>query len=294
MYQLTKKYPQKRAFITGAGSGLGREVCKELASENWTIGICDISEKGLNETAEMITNAGGKAISYLLDVADKNAYKTVAENFLEQTGGIDLLVNNAGVGDGSPFEEYGLENWEWITGINQMGVIYGCHYFIPTMKKQRSGHIINISSIAAIATAPGMSPYNTTKAAVKALSETLYAELKEHGIIVSVAMPFFFRTNIIQHARGKDEHSKETGKYMVHGAKHSADAMAKRLLKKAGAEKFHILFPYQAVIFFHLKRFFPMTFLRINVFMSTKKDKLREMAKKQYDRQMKKMMKLNK
>ncbi len=288
MHQLTKKYPQKRAFITGAGSGLGRALCKELAADKWIIGICDISEKGLNETNEMITNAGGKAISYLMDVADKKAYQTVAENFLEKTGGIDLLVNNAGVGDGSPFEEYGLENWEWITGINQFGVIYGCHYFIPTMKRQSSGHIINISSIAAVATAPNMSPYNTTKAAVKALSETLYAELKEHGISVSLVMPFFFRTNVQQHARGQHADSKEMGKHMVHGAKHSADAMAKRLLKKAGAGKFHILFPSQAIFLYHLKRLFPMTQLRINAFMSTKKEKMQEMAKKQYDKQMRK------
>ncbi len=291
MYQLTTKYPQKRAFITGAGSGLGKELCKELAEDKWTIGICDISEKGLNETAEMITNAGGNTIPYLMDVADRAAYQKVAEIFLEKTGGIDLLVNNAGVGDGAPFEEYGLENWEWITGINQMGVIYGCHYFIPAMKKQASGHIINISSIAAVATAPNMSPYNTTKAAVKALSETLYAELKVHGISVSVAMPFFFRTNVMQHARGQHAESKEMGKYMVHGAKHGADAMAKRLLKKAGAGKFHILFPAQAIILFHLKRLFPLTLLKLNAFMSTKKDTMKEMAKKQYDKQMKKMTK---
>ena len=291
MYQLTKKHHTKRAFITGAASGLGKELCKELAADKWIIGICDISEKGLNETAELITNTGGKAIPYLMDVADKTAYKKVAENFLEMTGGIDLLVNNAGVGDGSPFEDYGLENWEWITGINQMGVIYGCHYFIPSMKKQQSGHIINISSIAAIATAPNMSPYNTTKAAVKALSETLYSELKEHKISVSVAMPFFFRTNVMQHARGQHAESKEMGKYMVHGAKHGADAMAKRLLKKAGAGKFHILFPAQAIILFHLKRLFPLTLLKLNAFMSTKKDTMKEMAKKQYDKQMKKMTK---
>lgn len=291
MYQLTKKYPQKRAFITGAASGLGRELCKELAADKWTIGICDISEKGLNETAEMIATAGGKAISYLMDVADKTAYKTVAENFLEKTGGIDLLLNNAGVGDGSPFEEYGLENWEWITGINQMGVIYGCHYFIPTMKQQSSGHIINISSIAAVATAPNMSPYNTTKAAVNALSETLYAELKQSGIKVSVAMPYFFRTNITQHSRAGIPEDKEMGKYMVHGSKHGAEAMAKRLLKKAGAEKFHILFPAEAIFLFHLKRLFPMTHLHINAFMLTKRDRLRELAKKQYEKQMLKMNK---
>lgn len=288
MYQLTKKYPKRRAFITGAASGLGRELCKELAADKWIIGICDISEKGLNETAEMITDLGGKSHPYLMDVADKTAYQIVAENFLEKTGGIDLLVNNAGVGDGSPFEDYGLENWGWITGINQMGVIYGCHYFIPTMKRQSSGHIINISSIAAVATAPNMSPYNTTKAAVKALSETLYSELKESGINVSVAMPFFFRTNVMQHARGQHADSKEMGKYMVHGAKHGAEAMAKRLLKKAGAEKFHILFPAQAIFLFHLKRLFPLTLLKFNAFMSTKKDTMKELAKKRYHKQMKK------
>jgi short-subunit dehydrogenase len=99
----------------------------------------------------------------------------------------------------------------------------------------------------------------------------LYAELKEHGISVSVAMPFFFRTNVLQHARGQHADSKEMGKYMVHGAKHSAEAMAKRLLHKAGAGKFHILFPAQAIFFFHLKRLFPMSFLKLNAFMSTKK-----------------------
>ncbi len=289
MYQLSKEHPQKRAFITGAASGLGRELCLLLATDNWTIGICDISEKGLQETAELINKKGGKSIPFILDVADRNTYKTATENFLQQSGGIDLLVNNAGVGDGSPFEEYSLENWEWITGINQMGVIYGCHYFIPQMKKQQSGHIINISSIAAIATAPGMSPYSVTKAAVKALSETLYAELKEHNIKVSVAMPFFFRTNVMQHARGQDEQAKEIGKYMVHGAKHSAEAMAKLLLKKAGAGKFHILFPSQAFFIFHLKRLFPMTHLRFNAFMSTKREKLRELAKKQYEKQIQKL-----
>lgn len=283
MYQFSKKYPQKRAFVTGAASGLGRALCIELATDKWTLGICDISENSLHETAKLIEENGGKAIPFFLDVADKNAYKIVAEKFLAETGGIDVLINNAGVGDGSPFEDYSLENWDWITGVNLMGVIYGCHFFVPQMKKQQAGYIINISSIAAVATAPDMSPYNTTKAGVKALSETLYSELKKDKINVSVVMPFFFRTNVMQHARGQNERSKEIGKYMVLGAKHDATTMAKRLLKIAGKGKFHILFPSQAILLFHLKRLFPMTHLKINAFLSTRKDKLLEMAKKRYE-----------
>ena len=287
MYKLSQQHPQKRAFITGAGSGLGLELCRELANDNWTIGICDISEKGLTETAELIAKAGGKPIPFLLDVSDKNRYKEVAEKFLAQTGGIDLLINNAGVGDAAVFEEYGLENWEWLVGINQMGVIYGCHYFIPAMKQQKSGHIINVASIASVAAAPTMSAYNVTKAAVKALSETLYAELKPFNIGVSVMMPFFFRTNITQHARGSKERG-EMAKYLVHGSPVSANSVATKTLELVGKGKFHILLPKEAKYIYFMSRFFPMALLKMNVKMAMNPNAMLNKAKKQYEARVKK------
>lgn len=281
MYLLSGQYPQKRAFITGAGSGLGREFCIELANDNWTIGICDISEKALSETAELITAAGGKPISFLLDVANRSAYESVANQFLQQAGGIDLLINNAGVGDAAAFEEYGLDNWEWLVGINQMGVIYGCHYFIPAMKKQKSGYIINVASIASVAAAPTMSAYNVTKAAVKALSETLYSELKPFNIGVSVMMPFFFRTNITQHARGSKERG-EMAKYLVHGSPVSASSVARKTLQLVGKGKFHILLPKEAKYIHFMSRFFPMALLKMNVKMAMNPNAMLSRAKKQY------------
>jgi NADP-dependent 3-hydroxy acid dehydrogenase YdfG len=110
------------------------------------------------------------------------AYEKAANDFLQQAGGIDLLFNNAGVGDGGAIGEYSLENWEWMTGINQMSVVYGCHYFVPAFKKQRSGHILNTASFAAITCAPTMGAYNMTKAAVVAISETLYGELMDFNV----------------------------------------------------------------------------------------------------------------
>jgi len=286
MYKLSQQHPQKRAFITGAGSGLGRELCLELAKDNWTLGICDISEKALNETAEIIAKNGGKPLAFLLDVSDKDRYKEVAGKFLAQAGGIDLLVNNAGVGDAAVFEEYGLENWEWLVGINQMGVIYGCHYFIPSMKKQKSGQIINVASIASVAVPPTMSAYNVTKAAVKALSETLYSELKPFNISVSVMMPFFFRTNITQYARG-GRGSGETAHYLVHGSPVSANEVATKALELAGAGKFYILLPKEAKFIYRMSRYFPLYLLKMNVKWAMNPDLMLKRAKKQYDARMK-------
>ncbi len=286
MYQLSEQHPQKRAFITGAGSGLGRELCTELAKDQWTIGICDISEKSLYETADIITKAGGKPLPFILDVSDRNRYKEVAEKFLVQAGGIDLLINNAGVGDAAVFEEYGLDNWEWLVGVNQMGVIYGCHYFIPTMKTQKSGCIINVSSIASIAVAPYMSAYNVTKAAVKALSETLYAELKQFNIRVAVMMPFFFRTNITQYARG-DKGSGELSYYMVHGSKVSANSVAQETLRLVGKGKFHILLPKPAKALFRMQRFFPMSLLKMNAKFAKNPDMWLNRAKSEYEKRKK-------
>src|ERR1700752_2544166 len=100
MYQLTRLHPSKRAFITGAASGLGKAFCYELAKDGWTIGMADINTKELEIAAAEIEMAGGKTLVFPLDVSDKEQYRMVAASFLSKTGGIDLLFNNAGVGDG--------------------------------------------------------------------------------------------------------------------------------------------------------------------------------------------------
>src|SRR5215218_8377046 len=118
-YKLTSTYPSRRAFITGAASGLGKALCMELAQDGWTLGIADINAALLEVAAKEFQTLGAKIIPFTLDVSDKDAYKKVADDFLTQAGGIDMLFNNAGVGDGGNFEEYSLENWEWMIRINQ-------------------------------------------------------------------------------------------------------------------------------------------------------------------------------
>ena len=259
MYLLSQTHPQKRAFITGAASGLGRAFCMELAKEGWTLGMADMNVKELAITATDIENMGGKPLSFPLDVSDKEQYKRVAEEFLQQAGGIDLLFNNAGVGDGGKFEEYGLENYEWMVGVNQMSVVYGCHYFIPAMKKQGSGHILNTASAAAISCAPTMGAYNMTKAAVLAISETLYGELMDHNISVSCILPTYFRTNVIQHARGGEIIKKAT-QLFIDKSGLEAREVAREILTRAGKKELYIILPKDARKMWFLKRLFPTRF----------------------------------
>lgn len=259
-HSLTVRYPKKRAFITGAASGLGLALCKELATDGWNIGMADINTISLESQANVIRELGGNPTTYLLDVADKEAYRNVADAFLSHHGGIDLLVNNAGVGDAGRVEEYGLENWDWLLGINLSGVIYGSALFIPTMRAQALGTIINIASAAAFTSMPRMGAYNVSKAAVLALSETMSAELHAAGVQVSVVMPTFFKTHVMQHSRGKEE-DIAMSRLIFGTSMRTPEQIAEKVLKWAGKGKFHIVLNWDAHLMYRLKRYFPMLML---------------------------------
>ncbi|MBY0436096.1 MAG: SDR family NAD(P)-dependent oxidoreductase [Cyclobacteriaceae bacterium] len=258
-YILSKQHPQKRAFITGAASGLGKAFAVELARDGWKIGAADINVEALSIITKELEALGAKVLPFILDVSDREAYRHVASDFLAKAGGIDLLFNNAGVGDGGAFEEYSLDNWEWMTRINQYSVIYGCHFFIPAFKKQGSGHILNTASLAAITCAPTMGAYNMTKAAVVALSETLYGELVDLNISVSCIQPAYFKTNIAQSARGSDMVRKMT-QFFLDRSGLEPDVVAEEILHRAGKKELYIVLPKAARKMALLKRLAPMWF----------------------------------
>lgn len=190
-----------RAVVTGGAGGLGRAICLALARRSASILVADRDLAGAEETARLAAAAGGKAHAVHCDVAKAGEVVNLLVLADEKLGGVDLLVNNAGVAVGGPVGDVPLADWEWIMGINLWGVIYGCHTFAPRFKAQRSGHILNVASAAGLLSAPEMGPYNVTKAGVVALSETLSAELREHGPGVTVLCPTFFQTNILASSR---------------------------------------------------------------------------------------------
>lgn len=261
-YQLSAHFPAKRAFITGAASGFGKAICTELAKDNWLLGIADINREALDQAAEEFEVLGAKTLRFQLDVSDRNQYVQVAKDFLNFAGGIDLLFNNAGVGDGGAFEEYSLDNWEWMIRVNQLSVVYGCHLFIPAFKKQRSGHILNTASVAAVSCAPTMGAYNMTKAAVVAISETLYGELMDFNIKVSCIMPSYFKTNIAQSVRGGELVRKKT-QFFIDRSKLEAKDVAVEVLHRAGKGELYIILPELARKAWFWKRLAPTRFRKM-------------------------------
>lgn len=280
IYKISGQYPKKRAFITGAGSGLGLSLALELAKDGWTLGLADLRKERVDEAARQVEKLGGKGFAYSLDVSDKTGYKIVAENFLEKVG-IDVLINNAGVGDGGLIEEYGMDNWDWLVNINLMGVVYGCSLFVPYLKKQQSGCVVNISSAASYGNAPKMSAYNCTKAAVYSISETIYTELALHNVKVSVVMPLFFKTQLMDQCRGGKE-VEEMSEMLMTNAQLGPEEVAVKLLKGAGQGKFHIHITGKAAFLFHFKRFFPGLFRKIKTKGFLKEDAYRAKIEKKY------------
>ncbi len=264
---LSSRYPQKRAFITGAASGFGLALAEHLAAEGWALGLADLNGEVLSAVAERLEAAGVQVHSFAFDVADAGAFEAAASQFLAATGGIDVVINNAGIAVAGAMEETSVADWEAIIGVNLMGVVHGCRLFIPAMKEAGAGHLINVASAAAFAAGPRMASYNATKAGVLALSETLYGELREAGVDVSVVMPTFFQTNI-----GKAQRSTEVERAiterLLRKSKHTAAEVAAHVLEAAGKRKVYILFPREAWKMWQLKRFFPKrhlkTLVRIN------------------------------
>ena len=171
------------------------------------------------------------------DVARVEEVEALAAAAERALGGVDLVINNAGVAVGGLVGEVPLDDWRWIMGVNLWGVIYGCHVFVPRLRKQGRGHILNVASAAGLLAPPGMAPYNVTKAAVVALSETLRAELRDAGVGVTVLCPTFFRTNIAQSSRAIDGKQRALVEKLMARSKIQADDVARLALDSRPAQR---------------------------------------------------------
>lgn len=258
---ITGRLPGRRAFITGAASGLGRALCRHLARDGWTLGMADVDASRLADAAEEMERLGATAHTVELDVSDADAFRAAADGFVAAAGGIDLVVNNAGLGAGGPFGETTTEQWRTVMDVNVMGVVNGCHAFLPHLEPH-GGHIMNVASIAAVAAAPRMSLYNVTKAGVRALSETLYGELKGRGIHVSVVMPSFFQTNIDKDLVGP-ESARSMTQALMNKSELSAEEVAEHALEEAASETIHVIYPtWMSRIIWYWQRLFPGSYVR--------------------------------
>jgi NAD(P)-dependent dehydrogenase (short-subunit alcohol dehydrogenase family) len=192
-----KADPPRRILITGAGGGLGRALALRYAKAGWKVACTDRDLVVAESTLTEVRSAGAEGVALECDVTSEESFAAVAQQLHKDWGGVDVLVNNAGVATAGTVLDSPIEQWRWVLDINLLGCVRGARAVIPMLTAQRSGHIVNIASFAGIANPPAMASYNAAKAAVISLSESLRFEMAPYGVGVSVACPSFFKTNLL-------------------------------------------------------------------------------------------------
>jgi len=259
---LSQRFPGKRAFITGAASGLGLACAEILAREGWQLALTDVDAVRLDLVASGFVRDGARVAAAACDVRDAEAVSRLVDSAIAAFGGIDLSIHCAGVALAGPFHASTAEEWDWIFDINVHGVANACRAVIRHMARGNGGVIINIASIAGICTGANMSAYNASKAAVIAFSESLMQEYAEYGIQVVVAMPGFFRTRLIETARGHDRAVKAASR-LIEGSGLSAEEVAEQMLSAAARGQTHFVYPPKYRTFWRLKRLMPQYFQKL-------------------------------
>jgi NAD(P)-dependent dehydrogenase (short-subunit alcohol dehydrogenase family) len=211
MSETTSIWQGRTAVITGAASGFGLEASRIAARRGMNVVMADVQNDALQLSVREIESLGAKVLPYRVDVSKVEQVDALAAATMERFGAPHFVFNNAGVGCGGLIWEQTLQDWEWVVGVNLMGVAYGVRAFTPLMLAAAEkdpafeGHIVNTASMAGMVNMPNMGVYNVTKHAVVSLSETLYQDLAlvSDQVHAHVLCPFFVLTGIINSARNR-------------------------------------------------------------------------------------------
>lgn len=263
----------KTVLVTGAASGIGLETALAFAGRGADLVICDIDEEGLAAAADRIEHIGCRVLARSVDVSNADEMKALAEEVHQRVEAVDILMNNAGVAIGGPFLSTSLTDWNWILGINTMGVVHGCHFFIPNMvKRGKGGHVINVSSAAGYSASSVLATYNATKFSVLGLSEALWEELHPHSIGVTAVCPGLIDTPITRNARLVGEMDKpEKREEMVQGYQrrgYTPERVAQNILKAVQKNRLVAPISPEAWGLYYLKRWAPWLLRRIGLMLA--------------------------
>lgn len=260
--RLGARWPRRRAFITGAGSGLGLALCTELARAGWTIGRLDRDGARLAESAPALVALGATLHDQAADVTDDQAFAAALDGFVSAVGGLELMVNNAGVAAAGRMETTSTADWRWVMEINVVAVATGTRLALPHLRNAPDGSaLVNIASAAGFAAAPLMGAYNASKAAVIALTETVEAELGDSRVRALVVMPTFFQTRLLESARAGTREMAAARRWMARSS-FTATECARRILEALVAGKVHLALPADSRWLWRFKRWMPSFIVR--------------------------------
>lgn len=253
-------YRNKVAVITGAGSGIGRALAVQLARAGARLALSDIQEAGLSETVEACKTLGAEVRGYSLNVASHESFQAHANEVQRDFGAAHLLFNNAGVTLISTIEHASLDELKWQLDVNLMGVIYGTKAFLPIMRKQKQGVVINLSSIFGWLTFPAQGFYSVSKFGVRAFTECLWHELRGSGVQAVSVHPGGIRTNIEKGARRAqlvDEFETSMMPMVNRTLRTPPETVARDILRGVAKGKRRILTGYLSRVCYWLPRLLP-------------------------------------
>ncbi|HJP74992.1 MAG TPA: SDR family NAD(P)-dependent oxidoreductase [Pseudonocardiaceae bacterium] len=202
-----RRFADKVAVITGAGSGIGRALALDLAGRGARLALSDIREDRIAETVAACVERGAQAKGYALDVADRAAMLAHADEVVAEFGKANLVINNAGVALAASILDMKWDDLEWVMNIDFWGVVHGTKAFLPHLIASGEGHVVNISSVFGLVGVPTQSAYNAAKFAVRGFTEALRQEMAigRHPVGVSCVHPGGVRTNIARDSRANAE-----------------------------------------------------------------------------------------
>jgi NAD(P)-dependent dehydrogenase (short-subunit alcohol dehydrogenase family) len=261
-HNLSQRFPARRALVTGAASGLGLACAEILAREGWRLVLADVDATRLDLVAQSLSRDGAPSFAIPCDVRDEAAVRALVDESVAALGGIDVAVHCAGVATAGAFHSGSADDWRWVFDINVHGLANCCRAVLQHMARGPGGLIINVASAASFCTNAKMSSYNAAKAAVVALSETLMQEYAAYGVQTTVAMPGFFRTRLLESARGP-ERTLDGARRIMEASNIEADEVAEAMLSAAARGRTHFVYPARYATLWRLKRLMPQRFQRL-------------------------------
>ncbi len=226
---MIRSFADKHAVVTGAASGIGLALAKELVARHCHVALVDKSPD-VNTVSAELRATGVRVSTHVADVSVPADWRRIVSEIEAVHGKAQLLINNAGVSISGRFEDVNQSDMEWLFGVNYWGVVHGCREFLPMLKAQPEAHIVNVCSSFAWLGVSGKSAYASSKAAVRAFSESLRAELTDTSVGVTLLFPGAVATQIVRNGRSISESQKNAEDHFLRSRSGSPERMAKRCL----------------------------------------------------------------